>query len=395
MTRRWPGLQLRCSRCAVARAATTPICARRRASSGGAVTCAASGSTPAGSAASARGRESAPVHRRRLVGGGVEVVAERGAQRRLVAGRDLDAVEHRRQPLSPPGVSSLRERLRLGLELAGSWLGARGGGSGVGLAVRAASAARTASARRRASAEAARSRGHQPLRRLARPPAAWRRRRAPTISRVCGFERVSWRVELGDLLAALARLRLQALARARARRPSVVSALERSSAAASAASALVVRRQRGLLEVVGAACARWRARRLRRRGAPASSLGLGDQRLLARDVAPSCSTRARARVCAVGGARALALEVLLLDAEALQHGAGAGRLLLAQAAAARSAASASARAALARPPCARPTFASAAARRGLLGVDLRPAAPSSAGAGRRASSLRISAEISL
>ena len=121
-------------------------------------------------------------------------------------------------------------------------------------------------------------------------------------------------------------------------------------------------------------------------------LGLGDQRLLARHVAGELLDAGLELALPVGRALRLALEVLLLDPEAGEDGA-LGRLLVAQRLQ-LAAASASALSALASASVARPTFSSAAAR-----LASSASTWACASAQRRcstmASSLRISAEISL
>ena len=105
--------------------ATTPIWASRRAiASGAAVMKVVSGTTPSGSAGSATSTgRAAPVHRRGRLDRRVEIVAERGAERGLVALLDGEQVDHRRPHLLVLDVQQAGERLRLGFEPVGVALG--------------------------------------------------------------------------------------------------------------------------------------------------------------------------------------------------------------------------------------------------------------------------------
>ncbi len=115
-TSRWPVLSAAASGAAASRS-TTPIWARRRASCAGACTKLASGVAPAGKAGSAAvGFHLAPVHGRGRIDRRVEIVAERGAERLLVALLDRDAVDHRRPQAAGLERQHLRERLRLGFQ---------------------------------------------------------------------------------------------------------------------------------------------------------------------------------------------------------------------------------------------------------------------------------------
>ncbi len=70
---------------------------------------------------------------RGLVARRVEILAERGAQRLLVAGRDLDLF-HDGQPIPGLlGLEQLAERGKLGLQLLARKLGGGGGGPAFGL----------------------------------------------------------------------------------------------------------------------------------------------------------------------------------------------------------------------------------------------------------------------
>ena len=68
-------------------------------------------------------RRAAPMDRRRLLDRRVEVVAEGGAERRLVALLDGEEIDHRRPHLLVLDMQQARERLRLGLETVGVALG--------------------------------------------------------------------------------------------------------------------------------------------------------------------------------------------------------------------------------------------------------------------------------
>ena len=116
-TSRWPGLSSAARRGPSARS-TTPICASRRASSGGALHDGARArSTPSGKLRIGRiERRAGPAHRRRLVDRRIEIVAERGAQRLLVALVDDQRVHHRRPQIFVLDREQLADGLRLGLE---------------------------------------------------------------------------------------------------------------------------------------------------------------------------------------------------------------------------------------------------------------------------------------
>ena len=122
-TSRCPGCKLSLQSLAVAPASTRPICAKRRASARGADTNWLNGTAPPGrpgSASPGPGRK--PMGRCGLVGGGVEIVAERCAKRLLVAGLDVDLVDDR-APVASLRRQQLQERGKLGLELLGFELG--------------------------------------------------------------------------------------------------------------------------------------------------------------------------------------------------------------------------------------------------------------------------------
>ena len=116
-TSRWPVFN--CDTSSAPRSfATTPICARRRASSGGACDMGRRAhSTPSGNAGSPSvGAGIGPAHRRRRIDRRVEIVAERGADRLLIALGDGDAVDDRRPQILGLAVDELGDRARFGLE---------------------------------------------------------------------------------------------------------------------------------------------------------------------------------------------------------------------------------------------------------------------------------------
>ena len=77
----------------------------------------ASGSAPAGSAGSSLGRvDQRPVRRRRLVDRGVEIVAQRRAERRLIAARDADRVDRARPRAVRIRAQKPGDRARLRLQ---------------------------------------------------------------------------------------------------------------------------------------------------------------------------------------------------------------------------------------------------------------------------------------
>ena len=139
----------------------------------------------------------------------VEVVAERGGERHLVARLDLDAVEHRRQAAVAGGREQLGQRLDLGLELAGGQ--ARlGGGLALGLGVGGRGLHGLLGGERLGLDVG--DLGHQLLAELGGGLELGGVGRAADDLAGLRVERGELALELGDLLLPLAPLRLQALA---------------------------------------------------------------------------------------------------------------------------------------------------------------------------------------
>ena len=109
VTSRWPAASVGCS-AAPSSSLTTPIWRSRRVRFAGPFDEAASGSAPSGSAGSrSPGLARPPEGRRLRVERGVEIVAERRHQRLLVAGRDLERIDQRRElPRSSRGRAARR-----------------------------------------------------------------------------------------------------------------------------------------------------------------------------------------------------------------------------------------------------------------------------------------------
>ena len=63
------------------------------------------------------GRQNRPMQRRRWIEGRGQIVAQRGAERRLVTGLDPERVDQRRRMRARRRRQQLRERLRLGIQL--------------------------------------------------------------------------------------------------------------------------------------------------------------------------------------------------------------------------------------------------------------------------------------
>ena len=115
-TRRWPGLSRPASRAPSARS-TTPIWARRRASSGGACTILRERLHAVRQRRIGRiDRGAHPAHGVGLVDRRVEIVAERGAERDLVALLDGHLVDHRRPHALGLDRQKLHQRLGFGVE---------------------------------------------------------------------------------------------------------------------------------------------------------------------------------------------------------------------------------------------------------------------------------------
>ena len=97
--------------------ATMPTCARRRASAGGAATRAASGSAPGGNGGSSpAGAISDQCAGACYVDRGVEIVAERRAERRLIAAGDADRIDGAGPRAARVRAKEAGKRARLGLE---------------------------------------------------------------------------------------------------------------------------------------------------------------------------------------------------------------------------------------------------------------------------------------
>ena len=115
-TSRWPGLS-RARRAAPSSRATMPICASRRFSASGPCTKSDSGRTPSGRAgSSAPSPFNAQCTGADVGRGAFEILAERGAERGLVALRDGNEVEHLRPHVVGARGKELREGADLGLE---------------------------------------------------------------------------------------------------------------------------------------------------------------------------------------------------------------------------------------------------------------------------------------
>ena len=99
----WPGFS-NVRKAVPSARATTPIWFSRRARGAGAVTSVESASTPGGKAGSSEASVSGPMRGRRRIGRGVEIVAERRAERRLIAFRDADLLGNRRPKAAGSGV---------------------------------------------------------------------------------------------------------------------------------------------------------------------------------------------------------------------------------------------------------------------------------------------------
>ena len=267
----------------------------------------------------------APVRRGRGIGRSVEVVAQRGGQRQLVAGCDLDLVEHRRKAALLRGLQELGEGFDLGLDLAGRQAG-RGGGIVPGLGLGGGGLHRLL--RRRGLGLDGGDVGHQPLADLGRGLELGRiGRAADDLARLL-IEGDELAFELGRTLAPLAEPRLQALAvrpRLRDRAGQLAQARFRGP---ESGLGLIVGGERLLLELGGELL---RARKRRRLGLQARQrlLGLDDQLLLAGPVALQLREPALQLPAPLVRALGLALEVLVFDLEAVQDGALRG-LLLAQ-----------------------------------------------------------------
>ena len=265
------------------------------------------------------------MHGRLLRDGRIEVVAQRCGERHLVARLHLDRIEDRRQAAVADGREQLGERLDLGLELAGSETGldcrvALRLGLGGGRLHRFLGGERLGLD--------AGDLGHQLLAELGCGLELGGVRGAADDLARLRLERDELALELGDAIAALARLRLQALpARARlgCRRGQLAQA---GLGDPERGLGLIVRGERLLLEVGR------QARRVGERGyfgleALQRLLGLGDQRLLARHVATSCSTRASSSLCRSAVRCASRSRLSCSISEAGEDGA-LGRLLVAQ-----------------------------------------------------------------
>ena len=255
----------------------------------------------------------------------IEVVAQRGGECHLVARLDLDLVEHRRQAAVAGGREQLGQRLDLGLELAGGQAGL-GGGLALGLGV-GGGGLHGFLCRQRLALDAG-DLGHQLLAALGGGLELGGVGSAADDLAGLGVERGELALELGDLLLALAPLRLQALAAGAGFGRGDGELAQARLGALESSLGLIVGGKRLLLEVAGKLGRVGERHRLRLE-ARDRLLGLGDQRLLARHVAAELLDAGLELLLPVGGALRLALQVLLLDLEAREDGA-LGRFLIAQ-----------------------------------------------------------------
>ena len=122
-TSRCPAFSKAVARRAPSARATTPICASRRRSAGGASTRPASGSTPCGSSRIALAFAQRPMRRRGGIDRGLQIVAERGAERRLVAARDVDRVDRRPPLAARRRADQLGQRVDFRVDALGGALG--------------------------------------------------------------------------------------------------------------------------------------------------------------------------------------------------------------------------------------------------------------------------------
>ena len=306
---------------------TTPICASRRASSGGAVTWRASGSAPSGSAGSLVGRGAGPADRRGRIDRRLEIVAERRAERGLVALLDGEQVDRRRPELLCLDVDQLGERLRLGLEPVRRAARPR-------RAVRA--PRRAPGAPPNAPPRRAAPRPRPPRPRPARPrprPRAPHIRRA--VLRLVEARQARSRPRRSGLRAASAAPNARLIARSswlrRATRSASapVSSPNVFSTAASAASAALTRAATSASRSATPAPVLRQAGFLGRQAAPARPRRRPAGAARARCPATSCASRRSSSSDALVDARFLAVERLARHHEALQRGAGLG-LLVAQ-----------------------------------------------------------------
>ena len=122
-TRRWPTFSSFC-KCAPSLRSTRPIWASRRASAGGAVTHLPRGSTPGGKAGS-----SAPSPLtdqwagRRNIGRGIEIIAERRAERGFIAFGDGNLLDDRRPEVARRRIEEFGQRAHFRLQALGRALG--------------------------------------------------------------------------------------------------------------------------------------------------------------------------------------------------------------------------------------------------------------------------------
>ena len=256
-----------------------------------------------------------PTHRRLGRDRGVQIVAQRGGERQLVALRHLDRIQHRRQAAVAGGLQQLRQRLHFGPEPAGGQphLGCRlalGGGVG---GCRLYGFLRNEGLRLDGGDV-----GHEFLAGLGRVfQLGGIRRPADDLARL-RFQRHQLPLELEQALLALAQLSFRALAlRTRLGRRGGQLAQPRFRRGEGGCR-LVVGDKRLLLEGAGQLVGI--GERLLLGLQPRQGvLGLGDQRLLAGAIAHQLLNPGLQLFAPIGVALRLALEVLLLDLEAVQN----------------------------------------------------------------------------
>ncbi len=268
----------------------------------------------------------APVHGGFLGGRRFEIVAERGAERRLVALLHAQAVEDGREIGVPRADQQLDQRLALGAQRCepqprlAAFLARRIGDGD--------DRARGFLGGERLHLEACAiwSASCWPASVICDSFSASGAR--PAISRACAPSSASWRLSLATLPCRSARLASKFCLRARCSATFVVSSASLASAARSASCALSsrARASRSLSPAFGFGG----AERLDFGAEVGEDLPrLGDQRFLARRVAAELLGPRAQLALALGGARRLALEILLLDAQTAED-RGALAFLLAQ-----------------------------------------------------------------